>query len=169
MPGYGGSKQVVKFDLSKVSVEGGGPPAPAGVYTAKVANVDIGSTTKGDTMLKVKWSLIGAETQECRDEGVGKNVWDNLVMTQEGVFKSKQLAVVAGILDDHPESTAPDEIEAWAEKIRGLEIDLMVSHRNFEGKPRANVLHYGAEPPKDEESNGKSKKVTASGGSQRRR
>jgi hypothetical protein len=169
MPGYGGSKQIVKFDLSKVSVEGGGPPAPTGVYTAKCMNVDIASTTKGDTMLKVKWQLVGAMTDECKEEGVGKNVWDNLVMTQEGIFKSKQLAVVADILDDHPETTAPDEVEAWAEKIRGLEIDLMVSHRAFDGKPRANVLHYGAEPPKDE-TNGKSKgKTPTTTSGQRRR
>jgi len=157
MPAYGGSnvgwKHSAKFDWGKVSVEGGTPP-PVGIYEAECVGVEVKLTQKGDPMISVKWKLTGAEEPECREEGVGKMIFDNLVMTQEGAFKAKQLAVVTGL--ELPESQAPDDVNAFADKITGMECSMMIRHRNYEGKPRGDILHYGAEPPTDE-TNGASK------------
>lgn len=171
MAGYGGGsvgwKQNAKFDWNKISVEGGTPP-PMGVYSAKVESADIALTSKGDPMIKVKIKLTGAEEPELREDGVGKVVYDNWVCTPEGAFKMKQFAVVAGMIDDLPESQQPDDVNAFAQKAVGAELDLMIRHRSYQGKPQPDIQHYGAEPPKDEDANGKSKPRTSSGGGRRR-
>lgn len=161
--GYGnewshGDKQI---DWDKVSTAAPKPPAP-GLYDAKIAEVQV-VETKGDggkpkvPMLKVRMEIV-AVREGGSEDAIGRKLFDNWVMSQEGAFKVKNAAAVAG--KELPGSLEYDDLSAFASSFEGEIVPVMIDTRKYEGKENANVRYYGEEAPSDDrngESNGNGK------------
>jgi hypothetical protein len=142
--GWKHSGQAVNWD--GVSVEGPKPPAP-GACELRVLKMEAQESQKGQPMISVQLEIISHTSDE---ESVGRKVYDNFVLTQEGAFKVKNYCLVAGV--DPTEALATvdyDTVNAFAEAQLGTTVAAMLSHRTYQGKARAQIDYYGEAPPTD--------------------
>lgn len=63
-------------------------PIPAGTYIARIVDVELKKSSKGNDMLSVKWTVIDGPME-------GKNFFDNVVLSVE--WKVKQYAELIGV------------------------------------------------------------------------
>lgn len=134
-----------KIDWDKVKM-GGGEPCPAGQHEAKVLEATPQETKAGQPMIKVKMEIVGSDN----DDAIGRKLFDNWVLTQEGLFRLKQFC--AAVDTEGPETVAYDDVDAFCSKIANMVVPVNVRNTTFEGNPQAKVNWYGTERPSDEKN-----------------
>lgn len=151
MPGYqpSGWSHKDKIDWGNVKV-GGGKVAHPGLYEIKAADLKMKQSSTGKPMIEAKFEIVGTDEDELKDS-IGCFVYDNWMLSEEGGFRMKGFAMVAGLLDDLPESQAPDDVSAFCEKAMGTSLPAMIKHDMYNGQAKAKIDFFGEERPKDEE------------------
>lgn len=135
-----------KVNWDNVSVEGPKAPPP-GLYefTVSKANPQESSTQK--PMISVQLELTRAD-DERNSDAVGRKVFDNWMLTEEGAFRIKNFCQATGT--DLPDDISYDSVDAWCKGVEGTQGSVMLSTQKYQGKDRARVDYYGTEEPKDE-------------------
>lgn len=75
-------------------------------------------------------------------------LFDNLVFTQDGAFKAKQICEALGI--DPPEDSGYKLVKAFADEILGKKLWMLVGSRMYEGKKNNNIERYLQDDDVDE-------------------
>lgn len=65
--------------------------APAGEYEFEVKKAEMTKTRNGDPMIKFRYSIVNDE------EWTGTGVFDQAVLTDDGLFRLKQISLATGV------------------------------------------------------------------------
>lgn len=115
----------VKLDFSNVQTY---KRCEEGVHTAKLIQMDEGSTQGGDDMLKATFEVIKGESK-------GARVFDNFVLTDKALWKFKMCLSAMGVKAD-------GKVAVDLDKLVGKVCDIEVGHEPYNGQVRARILNY---------------------------
>lgn len=123
----------VKLDFSNVQTY---KRCEEGIHTAKLIQMDEGTTQGGDDMLKAVFEVIKGESK-------GARVFDNFVLTDKALWKFKMCLSAMGVKAD-------GKIAIDLDKLVGKVCDIEVGHEPYNGQVRARILNYIAITPDDD-------------------
>lgn len=120
-------------------VESGGRRCPDGTYEAEIISAELQESSSGNPMIVAKWKITDGKFK-------GVQLFDNISLTPQALWKMKTLLEVLGIEAQEEDISAKEYASEMVEK--GATI--IVTNEKFEGEDRPKVTGYG-EP---EEGNG---------------
>ena len=109
-------------------------PPPVGTYRVKCISADLARTQEHNKeMIKVCYQIT-AGPQE------GKKIWNNFVLSPES---PESLGFLATHLEAHGiDWSEYEEFGDIASALLGCEVQVTITHRDWQGQPRANVQSY---------------------------
>ena len=99
-----------------------------GIHTAKLIQIDEGTTQAGDDMLKATFEVIKGNSK-------GARVFDNFALTDKALWKFKMCLQAMGIKCD-------GKIALDLDKLIGKTADIEVGLEEYNGQMRARILEY---------------------------
>lgn len=99
-----------------------------GIHTAKIVEIQEGTTQAGDDMLTGVFEVINGTSKGCK-------VYDNFVLTDKALWKLKQLLQSVHVKCD-------GKIALDLDKLIGKVCDIAVYHDEYNGKIKARIDEY---------------------------
>lgn len=124
----------VKLDFSNVQSY---KKCAEGIHTAKLVQIDEGTTQGGDDMLKAVFEVTKGDSK-------GARVFDNFALTDKALWKFKICLSAMGIKTD-------GKIAVDLDKLVGKLVDIEVAHEEYNGQVRARITDYSAVEDTDDE------------------
>lgn len=115
----------VKVDFSNVQSY---KRCEEGIHTAKLVQLDEGTTQGGDDMLKAVFEVIKGDSK-------GARVFDNYVLTDKALWKFKNALTAMGVKAD-------GKIAVDLDKLIGKVVNIEVTHEEYNGQIRARIGEY---------------------------
>ena len=106
----------VKVDFSNVQSY---KRCEEGIHTAKLVQLDEGTTQGGDDMLKAVFEVIKGDSK-------GARVFDNYVLTDKALWKFKNALTAMGVKAD-------GKIAVDLDKLIGKVVNIEVTHEEYNG------------------------------------
>lgn len=117
----------VKVDFSGVQAY---KRCEEGIHTAKLIQINEGTTQGGDDMLKATFEVTKGESQ-------GARVFDNFVLTEKALWKLKLFLTEIGVKSE-------GKIVLDLEKLVGKTVNIDVTHEEYNGQLRARINSYSS-------------------------
>jgi hypothetical protein len=144
-------------DLNWDEVSDGPPPPPEdGIYRVAVAKAEPSATGKGDPAVSLQLTLIA---QHGSDKKVKGRLYDKPMLSGEAIFRTKQLARVAGVA--LPKNNGFDAVSEFANELVGCEFWVRTKQQPYDGKVNAKVDMYISDDKLEEVLNGSAGGATA--------
>lgn len=124
----------VKVDFSNVQSY---KKCEEGIHTAKLIQLDEGTTQGGDDMLKAVFEVVKGDSK-------GARVFDNYVLTDKALWKFKNALTAMGV-------KAEGKVVIDYDKLIGKLVDIEVGHEEYNGQTRARILDYSAVASTDDD------------------
>lgn len=125
---------------------GGGTVVPDGIYKVRLDEWSKDKTRHQDDMLKIRWKIISGPYS-------GSAVWDQVVITEKGIFKGCQILAALGLSDD---TEFENEKECANRVVKELEDDpvltVVVSKKPHPSDPDRSVNNVNMYSPPGGES-----------------
>jgi len=108
---------------------------PAGRYSTRITNAELTTAKDGESQY-IAWELeiFGHTPGEGDDDFNGRKLFVNTSLKQKALWNLKRLLVTAGVPSDGDSFSTEDAL--------GLEMDVQVGIREFEGRERNEVQDY---------------------------
>lgn len=142
--GYQGWNHTGALDLTGTSVEAP-KPVPAGLYKLRVANAEPRESDSGKPMVSVQFEIAEADSGD--EKTIGRKVFDNLILTAEDGFRTKNFCTEAEV--SPPKTVDFKAVERWCSDLADVTVRAKLTQRTFKGRTNAAIDYYGTEPPKD--------------------
>lgn len=117
----------VKIDFSGVQAY---KRCEEGIHTAKLVQIDEGTTQSGDDMLKATFEVTKGESQ-------GARVFDNFVLTEKALWKLKLFLTEIG-------QKSEGKVAIDLDKLVGKIVNIDVTHEEYNGQLRARINSYSS-------------------------
>lgn len=117
----------VKVDFSGVQAY---KRCEEGIHTAKLVQIDEGTTQGGDDMLKATFEVTKGESQ-------GARVFDNFVLTEKALWKLKLFLTEIG-------QKSEGKVAIDLDKLVGKLVNIDVTHEEYNGQLRARINSYSS-------------------------
>lgn len=117
----------VKLDFSNVETY---KKCEEGTHTAKLTQIDKGTTQAGDDMLKAVFEVVSGNSK-------GARVFENFALTDKALWKFKMCLSAMGIKAD-------GKIAIDLDNLIGKTVDIDVAHEEYNGQVRARIQGYSS-------------------------
>jgi hypothetical protein len=119
------AKRIKKLDFTGVEAY---KKCEEGIHTAKLVQMDEGTTQAGDDMLKAIFEVVAGNSK-------GARVFDNFPLTDKALWKFKMCLSAMGV-------KCEGKIAVDLDKLIGKTVDIEVGLEEYNGQMRARILDY---------------------------